>query len=338
MVAIVSLGVCESQERLRLFPLLTMNALRFKQFGPPSVLFKEELPIPQPSFGEALVEVKASGINPSDIASISGRFKSTLPMTPGRDFAGVVIQGEGWVGKQVWGSCPGFGVDRPGAHADFVTLPIAWLSEKPKNLSMEQSAAVGIPFLTAWESLVNVGQLRENERVLITGSNGAVGHAAAQVARSKKAFVIGADLSEASIKVDVFVLLNGVALDSEVRRLTQGAGVDLVLDLVGGELFESCLRSLKIGGRQIAIASPSQPIVKFNLMDFYHNRSRLFGVDSVKLTGPEIATIMDQLREGFERGALEAPAIQVHQFASGIEVYQNVAEKKARGKQVLDWS
>jgi NADPH:quinone reductase len=298
----------------------------------------EELSIPRPAPGEALVEVKAAGINPSDIVAISGRFKSMLPMTPGRDFSGVVLHGEGWEGKHVWGSGAGFGIVRPGAHAERVIIPIDWLAEKPRNLTMEQAAAVGVPYVAAWESLVKVGQLREGERILITGSNGSVGRAATQIAHWKKAFVIGADFADVPTNADAFVLLDGGDFVNEVRRVTEGAGVDLVLDSVGAHLFQGCLQTLRPGGRQIAIASAAQSSVEFNLVDFYHNQSRLFGVDTTQLTGPEIALIMDQLREGFESRALEAPEIQINQFAKAIEVYQSVAEKKLRGKQVLVWA
>src|SRR5271163_445513 len=80
-----------------------MKALRFAEFGPPSVLHIEEVPIPEPGDGEALVRVKAAAINPSDIGNVSGHFKkTTLPRTPGRDFAGVVAKGKQHEGEEVW--------------------------------------------------------------------------------------------------------------------------------------------------------------------------------------------------------------------------------------------
>ncbi len=90
-----------------------MKALRFHQFGNPSVLHIEEVPLPALQEGEVLVQIKASSINPSDVATVAGRFHSQLPMTPGRDFAGVVVEGDAWKGKHVWGTGAGFGVVRP---------------------------------------------------------------------------------------------------------------------------------------------------------------------------------------------------------------------------------
>src|SRR5580700_1506767 len=98
-----------------------MKSLRFTQFGPPSVLRIEELPIPEPGEGEALVHVKAAAINPSDIGNVAGRFKhTTLPRTPGRDFAGIVVKGKRHDGEEVWGSGPKLGIVRDGSHAEYV--------------------------------------------------------------------------------------------------------------------------------------------------------------------------------------------------------------------------
>src|ERR1700686_1607277 len=121
-----------------------MKALRFSQYGPPSILSLEECDAPRPGPGESLVEIYAAAINPSDIKNVGGAFKTPLPRTPGRDFAGVVVAGEG-KGRQVWGSGPSFGVEHDGSHAQFVVIPAEWLSDKPQKLSMEQAASVGVP-------------------------------------------------------------------------------------------------------------------------------------------------------------------------------------------------
>src|ERR1700683_2418672 len=250
-----------------------MRSLRFTEFGPPSVLRIEEVAIPEPGEGEALVQVKAAGINPSDIGDVAGRFKNTtLPRTPGRDFAGIVVKGKRPEGAEVWGSCPDLGSDRDGAHAEYVVVPAETLSLKPKSLSMAQAAAIGTPYITAWASVVNAAQIQPGETILIVGAAGAVGQAATQIANWKKARVIGADMRSDPIPgVQSVIDTKTENLRERVMQLTAGKGVAVVFDTVGGPMFEPALRSLAFGGRQVAIASPGHPQVTFNLTDFYHN-------------------------------------------------------------------
>ncbi len=313
-----------------------MKALRFHQFGNPVVLNIEDVALPALQEGEVLVEIKASSINPSDVWTVAGRFHSQLPMTPGRDYAGVVVEGAAWKGKQVWGTGAGFGVVRPGAHAEFVAVPSSWLSEKPEGLSLEQAAAVGVPYLAAWQSLMEVGGLQKGERLLITGAGGAVGSAATQIAHWKGASVLAADAAQRSQDADVFIDLKEQDLVSAVQQATLGKGADIVLDTVGGNLFGSCLRSLRVGGRQIAIANNGPDAeVHLNLASFYHNQLHLIGVDTQKLTGSQIATLMNHLREGFQAGYLRVSQPETDRFEQAVEAYTKVAEKRTRRKQVL---
>jgi hypothetical protein len=97
-----------------------------------------------------LGEPRAAAINPSDVKNVAGAFKASLPRVPGRDYAGVVVAGEGWVGKEVWGSGAGFGVTRDGTHAQYLVADLDSLSEKPSHLSMEEASAVGVPYLAVW--------------------------------------------------------------------------------------------------------------------------------------------------------------------------------------------
>src|SRR5271156_1262010 len=124
----------------------TMKALRFSHYGPPSVLSLRDCEIPKPGPGESLVRVEAAAINPSDVKNVAGAFKAPLPRTPGRDYAGLVVAGEG-KGREVWGSGPAFGAERDGSHAQLVLLRSEWLADKPAQLTMEQASAIGVPFL-----------------------------------------------------------------------------------------------------------------------------------------------------------------------------------------------
>jgi NADPH2:quinone reductase len=313
----------------------TMKALRFEKYGPPSVLSIQELPVPDLKPGEALVELHASAINPSDVKNVAGTFKAPLPRVPGRDYAGVVVAGDGWKGKEVWGTGAGLGVTRDGTHAQYLVVDLDWLSEKPSLLSMEQASAVGVPYLTAWSALVDAADIQAGETVLITGALGAVGQAATQIAHWKKARVIGADIFDKPSEADAFVNVKSKDLPVEVKALTDGKGVDLVLDAVGGPMFEPSLKSLRIGGRQVAITSVGSGRVEFNLVDFYRNLHRLIGVNTLKPTGPEIAKIMDDLRAGFEDGHLRPSPIQTWTLDQGIDAYAAVEKGATSSKHVL---
>jgi NADPH:quinone reductase-like Zn-dependent oxidoreductase len=313
----------------------TMRSLRFESHGPPSVLSIQELALPDLKPGEALIEVYAASINPSDVKIVAGALNGSLPRTPGRDFAGVVVSGDLWQGKEVWGSGAGFGLSRDGSHAQYLILPSEWLSEKPSNLSMEQAAAVGVPYVTAWTTLVDAANIQAGETVLITGALGAVGRAATQVARWKQAKVIGADISDRASEADAFIDTRNRDLPSEVKALTDGKGVSLVLDTVGGPVFERALKSLAIDGRQVAITSVGTRRVEFDLVDFYHNRQRLIGVDTLKLTGVEIARIMDGLREGFEKGNFQPSAVKTWSLDHAVDAYSAVERGDSSSKHIL---
>src|ERR1700722_2652629 len=318
-----------------------MKALRFAEFGPPSVLRIEEVAIPEPGEGEALVQVKAAAINPSDVGNVSGRFKNTtLPRTPGRDFAGVVVKARRHEGEEVWGSAPMLGIVRDGSHAEYVVVPVETLSPKPKPLSMAQAAAIGVPYITAWESVVSAAQIQPGETILIVGAAGAVGQAATQIANWKQARVIGADMRSDPIPgAESVVDTRTEDLRERVLELTAGKGVDAVFDTVGGAMFEPALRSLGRGGRQVAISSAGEPRVSLNLVEFYHNFSRLLGVDSYGLTPRQIAEIAEELRPGFETGVLKPPPIEIVPFEKGVDAYSRIATRQAKAKLVLsfDW-
>jgi NADPH:quinone reductase len=311
-----------------------MTALSFSKYGSPSVLSLIERDIPALNRGEVLVAVKAAAINPSDIRIVEGLFHSPLPRIPGRDYAGTVVAGDAPPGQEVWGSGPRFGIARDGAHAQYVVVAADWLSAKPAGLSMEQAASVGVPFITAWSALVTSGSIQAGETILIIGAAGAVGRAATQIALWKGAKVIPAIRAQGEVSAGTINTLTD-DIPRSVRDLTGGEGVDLVLDCVGGALFEPALTSLREGGRHLVIVSKGMRRVSFDLTDFYHNKSHLIGVDSLGLTGTEIASIMDRLRPGFGAGVLRPFEVTTWPLAQAIEAYEAAERDGARAKHVL---
>ena len=110
------------------------------------------------------------------------------------------------------------------------------------------------------------------------------------------------------------------------------------LDAVGGPMFERALGCLRIGGRQVAITSTGDRRVSFDLVDFYHNQSRLIGVDSVKFSSHDVSVIADELRQGFEANILSVPPVDPVSFENAVEAYKRVASGTAGAKQVLTFS
>jgi len=129
--------------------------------------------------------------------------------------------------------------------------------------------------------------------------------------------------------------LESTDLGTGARQVTNGRGADVVFDLVGGQMFEICLGALAWRGRQIAISSSPEPRVSFNLVDFYHNESRLFGVDSLKLTFEETGDILRRLTPGFETGDFPPPVVETYPLEQGPATYRGVDESKIKGKPVL---
>jgi len=320
-----------------------MRALKFYQTGSLEDLHVEEVSVPIPAAGEVLVEVKAAAINPSDVKNVQGKMhETTVPRIPGRDFAGMIVKGpDELLGRSVFGSGGNLGFGRDGSHAEYVAVPVTAVIPLPKNLSFEQAAGIGVAYITAWAALVNAAQIQAGETALILGTTGAVGSAAARIARKLGARVIGtarkaADIPRASVlPVDDWIDLEAVDLATGVRRLTNGRGADIVFDVVGGALFEQCLSALAWRGRQVAISSSPEPRVSFNLVDFYHNESRLLGVDSLKLSFEETAEILRQLTPGIESGTFPPPAVETFRLDEGPRLYRDVAESKIKTKPIL---
>src|SRR5271163_181733 len=129
-----------------------MKAVRLTRFGDPDVLVITEMPTLTPNVGEARIRVEAASINPSDVKNVQGAMsQTTLPRTPGRDYAGVVEAGPAeWIGAAVWGTGGDTGFTRDGTHAELLAVPVASLRHKPENLSFEQAASIGVNYVAAW--------------------------------------------------------------------------------------------------------------------------------------------------------------------------------------------
>src|SRR6516165_9018413 len=153
-----------------------------------------DLPRDLPS-GYAVVEIRSAGVNPSDVRAVLGGMPHAVwPRTPGRDYAGVVVEGpRQLLGREVWGSGGDLGIRRDGTHARHLVLPAANLAQKPAAITLAEAGAVGVPFITAYEGLREAGPVRRGDAVLVLGANGKVGQAATQLAAAAPARVFGVE-------------------------------------------------------------------------------------------------------------------------------------------------
>ena len=321
-----------------------MRALQFTEFGPVSNLHLIELPDPKAGTATAIVKVAAGAISPSDVKNVEGKMEhTTLHREPGRHYAGTVVEGPiEWIGGEVWGTGGEIGYSVDGSHAELIAVPVASLRRKPKRLSLEQAAAIGVTYLAAWLGVVEYAQLASGETLLVIGAGGGVGGAAAQIGKWRGAHVIGVDQHQlrsdapAARAVDDFFVLQGEPLGSLVARATDGRGAQVIFDAVGGPMFEPGLKALGHYGRQVEITSVGNRRVSFDLLDFYHNESRLFGVDTRHRDATASAALLEALTPFFDDGLFQPPVIdQVIPLSDGRMAYKQVAQGDLRGRVVL---
>lgn len=320
-----------------------MNALFITQHSPVSDLKVSDVPAPVPKPGEVLVKVEAAGINPSDLISVQGRFAhAVLPRIVGRDFAGTVVEGPAELkGKKVWGSGGDLGIRRDGTNAEYLAIPQTAVALRPANLSAEQAAASGLPFVTAFSALVSLGEVTKGEWVIVSGAAGAVGQAAVQIAHARGARVIALLKNAKESNASGFAGAEAVAtseegnLETVVRESTGGCGADLALNGVGSSVMGSILASLAMRGRQVVYSVAGGQQFTIDLLAFYHNQHKLFGLDTVKFDATACAEILNELRPGFESGALKPLAVgERFSLADAPRAYVRVAAG-AGGKVVL---
>jgi NADPH2:quinone reductase len=317
-----------------------MKALRILHFGTPDQLVIDDVEKPLASDGHAVVEVRAAPINPSDVKNAAGLMSQTrLPRTPGRDFAGVVVDGPAeWLAKEVWGSGGQFGFTHDGSHAEYLQVPLDALALKPASLDFVAAASVGVPFTIAWLGLIDYANAQSGETVVVIGAAGSVGQAVCQLARWRGCRVIGvvrdAPSAAEAATFDAWTLSDH-DLPRHVRELTAGRGAEVVYDAVGGVMFAPALQCVAHRGRLVEISAVGASDVTFNLRDFYHNETQLFGADSLKLGAGDTAHLLDRLAPLFDDATLRPPTVQrTVPLGEAIRAYQQVANGEG-GRQVI---
>lgn len=248
-----------------------MRAFQLKEYAGPAGLEPVDLPAPEPGPEEVLVDVRAIGVNFPDLLMTKGQYqyRPELPAVPGCEVAGEVVrapEGSGWspgdrVAAFVWS----------GGFAERAVLPLSSLVRVPDEVELEAAAAMVVNYHTVHFALARRGRVEQGETVLVMGAGGGIGTAAVQVALGLGARVVAGVADEGQVATaraagasDVVVLEKGFS--AKVRELTDGRGVDAVLDPLGDWLFDEALRAVAPEGRILVIgfAAGQIPQVKVN--------------------------------------------------------------------------
>lgn len=321
-------------------PNSTMHTIRAYEYGSPDLLQLEEIPIPTPAANEILVRVHAAGLLPVDVAWLDGFFRTSrpaaFPFTPGSAYAGEIVQ----VGAEVTGMEAGqavFGRTATGAFADYTCLPIGGIPEKPyllnaaiqkpTNISFEQAATLSGGANTAWRVLFDAAKIEAGQRVLVQGAAGGVGAFVVQLARWKGATVIGTT-STANVE---FVRSLGAetVIDYTTTRFEDVvAGVDTVIDTVGGDVLNRSFGVVRRGGVIFSIVEePNQELAAAR------------GVHAPFFNTPpsheHFIAIFQNLAALIEAGVITVPPPRLFPLQSVQQAYELCKTGHGRGRIVL---
>jgi NADPH2:quinone reductase len=239
-----------------------MKAVRVHQYGGLEALQVEDLPVPEPKEGEARVKIEAAGVNFIDIYHRIGRYQGSLPLTLGQEAAGTVEV----VGPNVTDIKPGDRVayaSVQGAYAEYAIAPAWRLIPIPSGVDTKQAAAVMIQGMTAHYLALSTYPLKEGETALVHAAGGGTGQLLVQIAKRCGARVIGTVSTEEKANLaraagaDEVILYTQVDFETEVKRLTNNAGVDVVYDSVGKDTFDKSLNCLRRRGYMVLYGASS---------------------------------------------------------------------------------
>ncbi|MDN4543983.1 zinc-binding alcohol dehydrogenase family protein [Pseudomonas sp. C32] len=315
-----------------------MKALQFDKTGDLSALRYVDVATPVPGADEVLVEIKAAGLNPSDVKNVLGRFPyTTLPRIPGRDFAGVVVAGpQALIGQEVWGTGRELGFFADGTHAQFVKLPANGVALKPVHLSFAQAASLGVPYTTAWDALER-SLVTAGTTLLVIGG-GAVGSAALALAKVRGARVLAAARRPEQVKdlqaqgYQTIQLDKPEDLGAQVNAVYAG-GAEVIFDTTGFWLPAS-VAALATFGRIAIIAAPVDGHVQLPALGLYRKGGSVVGINSLLYGVQACAAMLDQFGKFFDEDLLPLPqGLLESPLAEGLERYAEV--NQGRGDKVI---
>jgi NADPH:quinone reductase len=322
-----------------------MRAVRCHRHGPPEALVVEDIDPPTPGAGQVCVDVKAAGVNFPDTLIIQDRyqFKPPLPFTPGGELAGVVSAvGDGvshvTVGQNV------IGFTGWGAFAEQAVVDEDRLVPMPEGMPFDVAGSFLMTYGTCWHALTDRAQLRPGETVLVLGAAGGIGMAAIEIAKALGARVIAAASSPAKLQAcrDLGAEATiGYALEDlreRLKALTDGRGVDVVCDPVGGPYTELALRSTAWRGRYLVIGFADGKIAPIPLNLPLLKGCSIVGVfwgDFVRREPQRSEQDAHALFTLFREGNITCPIADRYPLERAHEAIEALMRRKARGKLVV---
>jgi len=320
-----------------------MKAIVVREFGPPEVMRLEVVPGPSPGPGQALVGIRACGVNPVDTYIRSGTYaiKPNLPYTPGADIAGIVeAVGAGVTGVNKGDRVYANGVvEGHGGYSEAAICDESQVRPLPDGLSFAQGAAVGVPYATAWRALFLKANARPGETVLVHGASGGVGIAATQMARAHGLRVIGTAGSDRGMALAREqgaheVLNHGDAGHmSQVMALTAGRGVDVILEMLANVNLDRDLEVLALHGRVMIVGNRGR--VEIDPRKMMGKDGTVLGMTMFNTTAAERSMIHAALGAGLANGTLHPVVGREFPLAQAADAHGAVMEAGAFGKIVL---
>ena len=320
-----------------------MQAIQVSRVGGPEVLTVADLPVPTPKPNEALVEIKAAGVNFIDVYFREGRYPTQLPFVNGQEAAGVVAE----IGSEVTNVQRGDRVAYTGAlgsYAQYAAVPASRLVKVPDELDFEQAAAAMLQGMTAHYLLYSTYPLKKGETALIHAAAGGVGQLLVQMAKMIGARVIGTAGTQEKAQLardagaDECIVYTETDFETETRRLTDGKGVEVVYDGVGKATFDKDLNVLRPRGYLVLFGGASGAVPPFDLIQLSQKGSLFITRPTLAhyiATPEELEWRSNDVLQWIVRGDLKLSIHKTYPLASAAEAHRDLEGRKTTGKLLL---